>query len=300
MRWLIKGGTLVYGSGWKEEDILIEDGKIIEIRPEIKPYGEVKLLDAAANYILPGFIATEMDRQDGKSFGITTIVKSTNLIKDGQEGPQDCVFTTELKELIKSEVYLLAKKGIKVLQIPPGQTKLKNLINEEIWQRRLSDLGIVLYVPDEDYPSYESCWLPLVVDYGKIKCANRSQLVLHVKEERAEEWLRQARRLDMFLLQPYWLDVYSCPVPNLSTEEEIQQFLLILTKARSSLPAKLFGIYPQKGSLHIGGDADLMLVDKNSLIAKSHPFFSPKYVMIKGEWQNQGSNLKAKRTYAYL
>ena len=303
MRWLIKGGTLVYGSGLKDEDILIENGIIIEIRPGIKGHGQLKLLDATGNYILPGFIATKRDRQDGQNFGITTFVKSmdpANAWQETEGDPQDYVYVPIIKEFVREELYELGKKEVKVLQLSPGLTKLVGGANGEVWQRRLKDLGMVLSIHDEDYPSYESCQLPFVVNYGRIKWADREQLVLHVQEEQVENWFRQTRGLDARLPHPYWVDAYTCPMPNLSTEEEIEQFLLMLTKARSSLPSKLFGIYPRKGSLHIGGDADLMLIDKNSLSAKSHPFFSPKYVMIKGEWQNQGSNLKASRTYAYL
>lgn len=54
MKILIKNGTLVLGDGEKKADLLVDEGKIAAIAPEINEDCEV--IDAAGKYVLPGII----------------------------------------------------------------------------------------------------------------------------------------------------------------------------------------------------------------------------------------------------
>lgn len=54
MKLLVKGGTLVLKDGEVKADLLIKDGKIAEIAPEIKEKCEV--LDASGKHVIPGLI----------------------------------------------------------------------------------------------------------------------------------------------------------------------------------------------------------------------------------------------------
>jgi dihydropyrimidinase len=79
----------------------------------------------------------------------------------------------------------------------------------------------------------------------------------------------------------------------------------------STAPAKIFGLYPRKGSLSVGGDADLVVWDpasERTISAKTHRSHcdrnifegfrvkgKPSYVIVHGRVQLQDGNLKVER-----
>ena len=56
MSTLIRNGTVVTASETKQADILIEDGRIREVRPGIPGTSGAKVIDAFAKYVIPGGI----------------------------------------------------------------------------------------------------------------------------------------------------------------------------------------------------------------------------------------------------
>ena len=57
MQILIKNGTVVRSTGRKKADVLIKDGKIRRIAPEIDAKAD-RVIDAAGCYLFAGFIDT--------------------------------------------------------------------------------------------------------------------------------------------------------------------------------------------------------------------------------------------------
>lgn len=55
MRRLLKGGMVVSGLGWAEEDILIEDSKIVKVGPDLDGTG-AEVTDVSGRWVFPGFI----------------------------------------------------------------------------------------------------------------------------------------------------------------------------------------------------------------------------------------------------
>ncbi len=57
MRILIKNGTVVRSTGKRKADVLVKDGKIVKIAPEIESEAD-RVIDAAGCYVFAGFIDT--------------------------------------------------------------------------------------------------------------------------------------------------------------------------------------------------------------------------------------------------
>lgn len=55
MRTLLKGGNVVSGTGWVQEDILVEGSKIIKVGPDLS-CADAEVVDVAGKWIFPGFI----------------------------------------------------------------------------------------------------------------------------------------------------------------------------------------------------------------------------------------------------
>ena len=66
-RLLIKGGIVLTlaGTDFAKGDVLIEDGKIREIRPEIAASGDVAVVDATNRILIPGFVDTHSHSYQG-------------------------------------------------------------------------------------------------------------------------------------------------------------------------------------------------------------------------------------------
>ena len=54
MELIIKNGKVVSSEETKQADILVKDGKITEIKPDIQIQGEAQVIDATGKYVLPG------------------------------------------------------------------------------------------------------------------------------------------------------------------------------------------------------------------------------------------------------
>jgi dihydropyrimidinase len=51
---LIRGGTVVTADGERHADVLIRDGRVVEVRPDLPPQGDV--IDATGQLVLPGIV----------------------------------------------------------------------------------------------------------------------------------------------------------------------------------------------------------------------------------------------------
>ena len=60
MSLLIRGGLVVDGTGApaRRADVLIEDGRIVSVAPELTIDGEARVLDVGGLHVAPGFIDT--------------------------------------------------------------------------------------------------------------------------------------------------------------------------------------------------------------------------------------------------
>ena len=57
MKQLLRGGTVVSGEGQRVQDILIEDGKILEVGENLQDSGrDAEVTDVSKKLIFPGFI----------------------------------------------------------------------------------------------------------------------------------------------------------------------------------------------------------------------------------------------------
>lgn len=313
MRTIIKGGTLIYGGGVKQEDILIHNGKISEIKPSIRPRGDEIVWDATASYVLPGFISTcPEDGLSNNDLGVTTYIKKIQPtltdfhIWTEESHPfqplegRDYVYQVVLPAAQKELLDKLDQYRVKVIEL--GQ----NLeLDWEWWQPYLERIGLVVKLREQTFHRLPpSVTLPILIPYGMKKRTSRPRTVFQVKAEDQEQWLKSSKRMDPYVCSSYWLDVKETSIPHLGKEQDILHYLMMLVKTRASTPAKLFGIYPQKGSLHIGADADVLILPKDQFGMKAGGILKPSYVAVHGSWIREVNNLegkylKANRTYAY-
>jgi len=308
MKSIIKGGTLVYSGGVKQEDMLICDGRIEWIKETIHPTGEEQIIDATSYYVLPGFIASEDSLMDSAyEHGVTTFIRSSEGIV-GEEGHQamsdiyDYVYRVSIKKWNKNILQDLYLSQVKVIEL---DSALLHQTNWEEWQPRLKRYGIVLEVVEEDYPLLKERDIPLIVSFNKGKRMSGTRTVTRVMREQVSKWEKTVGKTDPFVLSGFWTDVVEYPLPRL-VENEVVPFLMRLAKTRSSIPAKVFGIYPRKGSLCMGADADFLFVSKETMIKGNETNFKPEQTWIKGvccvkneNTKGMGRQLPCHMTYAF-
>lgn len=314
MRTMIKGGTLIYGGGVKKEDIMIDRGKISEIKSSIRPRGGEKVVDATECFVLPGFISTcPVNGQPDYHHGVTTCIKKIHptltefhawTVESHPfrtlEG-MDYVYQIVLSEANKEILQKLDHYRVKVIELE----QTFDQIDWEWWQPRLERIGLVIKLEEQAYHRLPpSMTLPILIPYGKMKRTSRPRTVFQVQADEHRPWQKWSRRIDPYVTSSFWVDGQECAIPHLEKEQEILRYLMMLVKTRASTPAKLFGIYPQKGSLHIGADADVLIVPKKQFSMNTVGVMKPTFVAVHGKWigevdKLEGNYVKANRTYAY-
>ncbi len=302
MKTLIRGATLIYAGGPKVEDVLIHNGKIQEIRNCIHPRGGERVIDGTSHYVLPGFISEE----GTVDHGVTTKIKKVSLnetvepriwTQDQGEECIDYVYRVSVTSLTKELLESLDQERVKVVRV-------EQKLDWQIWEDRIRRAGLVLELDEEEYKGLSNLSIPFIVPYGRIKKVQRSRTILKITDEGKESWAKQVKRMNPLAMRSYWLEEQETLLPKLVKEEEITRYLSILAHIRSRVPAKAFGVYPTKGALRVGADADLVLFERSHLINQAGTALAPK-VMRKGEWIEQGEKagkceiLRANQTYAY-
>ncbi|WP_134698986.1 hypothetical protein [Ammoniphilus sp. YIM 78166] len=302
MKTLIRGATLIYAGGPKVEDVLIHSGKIQEIRSGIRPMGGERQIDGSSQYVLPGFISEEGTLAQGVTTKIKKIhwSETADLGDWNQNQGEECtdyVFRVSLASLTKELLERLDQNRVKVLRV-------EQKLDWRIWEERIQRAGIVLELEADEYRSLAGLSIPFIVPYGRIKKVGRSRTIIKVTDEGRLAWAKQMKKLDPLDMRSYWLEEQETILPKLVKEEEIVRYLSILAHIRSRVPAKVFGVFPMKGSLHVGADADLVLLERSQLVDQAGAALVPR-VMRKGEWIESGERagksqfLSANRTYAY-
>ncbi|WP_047152612.1 hypothetical protein [Aneurinibacillus tyrosinisolvens] len=92
-------------------------------------------------------------------------------------------------------------------------------------------------------------------------------------------------------------------VKALDTSGSLALFLQKVTDVQSRRPAKLFNVYPQKGAIVPGSDADFLLVSEKK-ITKDATFWQPEIVYSKGTPINnfvlEEARVRKRQIYPYL
>lgn len=308
MRTIIKGGTLVYGSGVKQEDMLIANGKIEAIKQTIHPTGQEQMIDGTSYYVLPGFITSvDSSVELGYEHGITTFVRSSvgielEEVDHAQFNLYDYVYRVALNKLNKNILQDLFLNQVKVIKL---DSALLRQMDWALWLPRLKRYGIVLEMEEKDYPELRYRDIPMILPFGDVKPMASPRTVWRITDKQLSKWEKTAHKWDPFVLSGFWTDVVEYPIPRL-VENQTVPFLMRLVKTRSSIPAKVFGVFPQKGSLRIGADADFLLVSKEDMKNQNGTLFKPSQTWIRGvccgpkEHRNEnGRQLPCHLTYAF-
>ncbi|MBP1933429.1 hypothetical protein [Ammoniphilus resinae] len=306
MTTLIKGGSLVYGSGIKREDILLSGGVIAEIRESIPEREGMQVVDASSFYVLPGFIASVKagDEDIAIQSGITTQIKECSIerLKEQFEtksfvtdGQADFVYQVSLSNLSKESLEWLGRRSVKVISLGQFPIHWRDLIP------RLQRLGFIFHLESPDRSLLNEVPLPFIVPYSKMKSTIRKRTILHITPAEKLIWQKKMSQLDPYVIESYWFDGFPCPTPSSwkSTDE-----WMMLVKTMAQIPAKLFGVYPRKGSLALGADADLLFFSKDRQSTHAQGMI-PSKVLVRGvthDGENPaliGRFLPANQTYAF-
>jgi|GEM_PF-4874786 len=304
---LIKGGSLVYGSGIKREDILLSDGVIKEIRENISEQEGIQVVDANSFYVLPGFIGSVKvgDEEKAIQSGITTQIKDCSLegIMERFEteslmtgGQADFVYRVCLSKLTKESLEWLGRRSVKVISLEQFP---KSWLD---WVPKLQRLGFILHLDSPIRSLLAEVPLPILVPYGKMKSTVRKRTILRITSAEQAIWRKKMNDLDPYIIQSYWFDGFPGPSPITSFNDPFYWMMLVKTMAQT--PAKLFGVYPCKGSLGIGADADLLFFSKDHHRANIEGVF-PEKVLVGGRLYEGGNSavigryLRANQTYAF-
>ncbi|MEW9669767.1 hypothetical protein [Ammoniphilus sp. 3BR4] len=315
MKTLIRNATLIYGGGTKAEDILIEHGRIREVRSSIAIRGDETLIDGTSFYVLPGFIS---ENANDPSLGVTTRIKTVRLsdpqqLKENEslnteDSSGDYVYRVSLPVLTKEVFQFLMQKRIKVIRLEGelGGKSHWSKLDWEVWEQRMLRAGIVADMDENDFSYLSGLSIPLLIPYEKWRKSTRPRTIFRVTDGTKAPWKSQMSRMDPVVMGAYWLDAKDTFLPKLEKEIDVLKYLGRLAYVRSRLPAKMFGIYPVKGSISVGADADLLFVSKDSLLLGSSQSLQWR-TMVKGIFldeqmhseNNRGQFLIAHQTYAY-
>jgi hypothetical protein len=309
MKLLIKNATVFYGGWYKREDILISGGKIQEIRERICAGKGMEVLEGKDYLILPGFISTvESETQQVVLQGVTTAVKNVvaNIEEDNilmsESGLLDYVYRVHLQRWTKKYMEMLGYRRIKLI------TPVTNIVDWDPWIAQLQRLGMAIDFKNKDFREAIQLPLSVVVAYPLSKRPPRSRIVVRVDETVASQWLRGWRGLAPFNPASYWLDSLTVNGPGITSVHELKDFLLFMSHVRSRVPAKLLGIFPRKGCIHVGADADLLFFQEKSLLGYTG-LLQPTKVMLDGQFiddvaattlpMRKGTYLPGNQTYAF-
>ncbi len=112
MKKVLKGGTVVSGEGCKKADVLIEDGKIGAVAPEITDE-EAEVVDVSGKLLFPGFI----DAHTHFDLHVSGTVTADNFETGNESSPYQAAqtmiidFATQYKEKAYIKRWRTGMKG---------------------------------------------------------------------------------------------------------------------------------------------------------------------------------------------
>ncbi|HET9849218.1 MAG TPA: dihydropyrimidinase, partial [Candidatus Dormibacteraeota bacterium] len=136
---LIRGGTVVTADGERKADVLVRDGRVAEVRPDLPPDGDV--IDATGQLVLPGVVdphthllldtGTARTADDFESGSLSAAAGGVTTFLDfapQQPGQRFAQALRSRLDLIEGRSYIDYAIHLNIAHLPPG------------WERDLAGL----------------------------------------------------------------------------------------------------------------------------------------------------------------
>jgi allantoinase len=246
---------LIYNYTPDMENVLppFNDGEVYEIFKEVSKTGKLIAVHAENNHLIQ-YLTREVKNSGQKDYEA--------LIKSRPELAEETTIQTAISFAKDTGAHL----HILHLSSESGVELVKKA-QDEGYPVTAETCPHYLYLCNEDYNKLGSIIkiYPLVKykkDQNRLWQAVKEGIITHIcsdhaphteEEKNGDLWSIPAGIAGVETLAPLMIDAVS--KEKITIEE--------LSKLLSENPAKLFGIYPQKGSLQIGTDADITIVDFN-------------------------------------
>ncbi len=152
---LLKGGLLVTGDGVSKSDVLVSEGKVIEVGEDLSQVPSAKTIDAVGKYVLPGGVdahahPTFSDKIDAMSIcaafgGITTLICFVgNLPAWGYPGKTEDIVSQFIEEAESTSVLDVA---VHAILTPEDEPRFSTIIPSLIRDGVISFKMFLTYTP---------------------------------------------------------------------------------------------------------------------------------------------------------
>jgi dihydropyrimidinase len=159
---LIRGGTVVTADGERLADVLVRDGKIAEVRPDLPPEGDV--IDATGQLVLPGVVdphthllldtGTARTADDFESGSLSAAAGGVTTFLDfapQQPGQRFAQALGSRLDLIEGRSYIDYAIHLNIAHLPPGwERDLAGLVDAGVTSAKIYTTyrGTIFYADD--------------------------------------------------------------------------------------------------------------------------------------------------------